>query len=180
MRFTPTDLDGVVLIDPEPRHDARGSFARRFSADAMRERGLDPTIAQCSIAYNVRRGTLRGLHFQHDPHAESKIMCCVRGALFAVAADIRPASATFGRHVAVELAAADRRSMYVPKGFAVGYQTLADDTEIMYEISVPHAPGHEGGIHHADPTLGIRWPLPVAAISERDTGLPGLDAVVAR
>lgn len=175
MLFERTAIPDVVIVTPEPRHDDRGFFARTFCVDEFRDQGLDPTITQCSIAFNARRGTLRGLHFQAQPHAETKVIRCIRGALHFVAADVRPGSATYGQHVSAELTADDRRALYVPAGFASGYQTLVDETEIMYEISVPYTPGHEGGIHHADPVLAIAWPLVVTVISERDAALPSLD-----
>jgi dTDP-4-dehydrorhamnose 3,5-epimerase len=175
MRFAETRVAGTYQIDLEPRHDARGFFARTFCVDEYLELGLDPAIAQCSVGHNTSTGTLRGLHYQAEPFQETKVLRCVRGALVAVAADLRPSSASYLEHVTVELTADNRRALYIPKGCATGYQTLEDDTEIMYEISVRHAPGFERGIHHADPTLAISWPLPIAMISDRDASLPMIE-----
>lgn len=176
MRFLPAVIPGVVVIEPEPTEDGTPT-GWMYSAEAFCAHGLEPTAVQWSVALNHRRGTLRGLHYQRPPHEESKVMTCIRGALYVVAADIRPTSPTCGQHVGVELRARDRRALYVPKGFAVGYQTLVDDTEVMYAISTYYAPGFEAGIHHGDPTLAIAWPLPVAVISERDRELPLLSGV---
>lgn len=175
MRFTETRVAGAHLIDLEPSRDARGFFARTFCVDEFTELGLDPAIAQCSIAHNTAKGTLRGLHSQTEPFQEAKTLRCVRGALVAVAADLRPGSPSYLQHVAVELTADNRRALYIPKGCLCGYQTLVDETDILYSISVPYAPGFDQGIHYADPTLAIAWPLPVAAISDRDARLPMIE-----
>jgi dTDP-4-dehydrorhamnose 3,5-epimerase len=175
MRYRRTGVADALVIEPDYRSDDRGFFARVFCEEEFVEHGLDGHIAQASIAFNHRKGTLRGLHFQHAPHAETKIVRCVRGSLFVVAVDLRPESPTYRCHATAVLSAEDRRSMYVPKGCATGYQTLEDETEILYLISEPHAPTSEGGVHHADPSLAIEWPLPVSVISDRDAGLPFLD-----
>ena len=177
MLYRRTGVADVLIIEPEPRHDERGFFARMYCAEEFLEHGLDARISQSSVAFNDRRGTVRGLHFQHEPYAETKVVRCIQGAMFVVAVDLRAGSPTFGAHATVQLTAEDRHSLYVPKGCATGYQTLTDGTEAMYLISDPHVPGSEGGIHHADPTLAIAWPLPVSTISERDLGLPFLDAL---
>lgn len=172
MRFTPTSVDGAFVIDIEPRVDARGFFARTFSADEFVEYGLEPTIVQSSVGFNRLRGTLRGLHFQAEPHGETKVLRCVRGSLFAVVADLRASSSTYLAHVGVELRAGDHRSLYVPRSCACGYQTLEDETEIAYDISAAHVPGSERGVHFDDPSLAVSWPLPVSVISDRDMALP--------
>lgn len=174
MRFVRTNVEGSLLLDVEPKRDHRGFFARIHDGQAFAEHGLDARIAQTSIAYNTRRGTLRGLHLQAAPHAESKVIRCLRGAIFVVAADLRATSPTFLQHVAVELTQENRRALYIPGGCASGYQTLTDDAELLYEISVPYAPAHQRGVHHADPTLAIAWPVRVTAISDRDVALPTL------
>lgn len=174
MRFVKTVVDGAFVLELEPKRDHRGFFARIHDDREFADHGLDARIAQTSLAYNERRGTLRGLHFQAAPHAESKVIRCLRGALFVVAADLRPSSPSFLEHVSVELTQENRRALYIPGGCASGYQTLTDDTELLYEISVRYAPDHQRGVHHADPNLRIDWPLRVTAISDRDAALPSL------
>jgi dTDP-4-dehydrorhamnose 3,5-epimerase len=166
--FRDTALPGVLVLAPEPHADERGFFARTFCAEEMAQHGLDPTVAQCSIAWNRSRGTVRGMHFQAAPHAESKLVRCTRGALLDVVLDLRHDSPAYRRHVAVELTAENRLAVWVPPGCAHGYQTLADDTEASYQISTPHAPEAARGVRWDDPAFGIGWPLPVAVISARD------------
>lgn len=175
MRFQPTALEGVFLIDVEPARDERGFFARTFCAREFAARGLSPAVAQCNVSYNRRAGTVRGMHFQRPPAAEAKLVRCIRGAIHDVVADLRPDSPTFGRHLGVELRAEDRRALYVPPGLAHGFQTLADETEVLYQMDAFHAPGHDGGFRHDDPTFAIRWPLPVTVISDKDLGWPPFD-----
>jgi dTDP-4-dehydrorhamnose 3,5-epimerase len=174
MRFHETPLAGAYVLEPEPREDERGLFARIYDRDEFAARGLDPAIAQCSVSWNRRKGTLRGLHYQAAPHEETKQVRAIRGSILDVIVDLRPGSPTLHRHFAVELSAANRLGLYVPKGFAHGFQTLEDDVEVLYQISTPHAPGSDRGVHHASALLGIRWPLPVSCIHERDAGLPAL------
>jgi dTDP-4-dehydrorhamnose 3,5-epimerase len=173
--FHALDLAGAYLVEPSPRHDARGFFARTFCERAFLERGLDPRVAQCSISYNRHAGTLRGMHFQAAPHAETKLVRCVQGRLHDVIIDLRPGSPTHGQHVAVELSAKNRRAVYVPAGFAHGFQTLDADTEVLYQISAPHAPEAARGVRFDDPAFGIAWPVPVRVISERDALYPDFD-----
>jgi len=168
MRFTRTTLPGVVLIDVERREDSRGFFARVFCREEFAKHGLNTRVAQLSVACNARAGTIRGMHFQFPPHAESKIVRCIRGALLDVVVDLRPESPTYLDHVATELTEENHRSVHVPERCAHGYQTLAHDTEAVYLISAFYAPDCEGGLHYGDPRLRIRWPLPVAAISSKD------------
>lgn len=174
MRFTPTAVDGAFVIDVEPKVDDRGYFARTFSVEEFELHGLEPAVVQCSLAFNRIRGTLRGLHYQAEPHGETKVLRCVRGSLFAVVADLRTDSPTYLAIAAVGLTPADHRALYVPRGCACGYQTLEDETEIRYEISAPYVPGFERGVHYQDPTLGVPWPLPVSIMSDRDRALPFL------
>lgn len=174
MRFVRTNVEGAFVLDVEPHRDHRGFFARIHDGREFAEHGLDARIAQTSIAYNERRGTLRGLHLQAAPYAESKVIRCLRGVIHVVAADLRPTSPSYLRHVAVELSQENRRALYIPEGCASGYQTLTDDAELLYEITVPYAPDHQRGVHHADPDLAISWPLRVTAISDRDAALPPL------
>ena len=177
MIFTPTSLAGAMLIDVEPTADSRGLFARTFCAREFVAHGLEPAIAQASVSVNARKGTVRGMHFQYPPHAETKVVRCVRGAILDVVVDLRPESPTYLRHLAVELSADNRRSLYVPRRFAHGFQVLADDTEISYLIGEFYTPDAQGGLHHADPALGIVWPLPVSELSARDAAWPLLAAV---
>lgn len=172
MIFTPSSLDGAWIIDIEKRTDARGFFARTWCRRELADRGLDTAIAQESVSYNAKRGTLRGLHFQRDPHAETKIVHCIRGAVLDVIVDLRPGSPSFRKWQGVELSAANRRALYVPKGFAHGFQTLSDDAEVAYRISAFHAPEAAAGHRYDDPAFGISWPLPVTVISERDLAWP--------
>jgi len=170
--FTETALSGAWIIDPERREDDRGFFARVWCGRELTERGLEARVAQCSISWNPRRGTLRGLHYQAAPFEEVKLVRCTRGAIHDVIVDLRPASPTFGRHVAVELSADNRRSLYVPAGFAHGFQTLEDDTEMAYQISEFCVPEAARGVRWNDAALGIRWPIADPIMNERDRGYP--------
>ena len=170
--FTATAVSGAWLIDPERLADDRGFFARTFCADELAARGLDARVAQTSIAWNRERGTVRGMHWQAPPHAEAKLVRCTRGAIHDVIVDLRPDSPSYRRHVAVELSAENRRQLYVPPGCAHGYQTLADDTEVAYQMSEPFAPAAGRGARWDDPAFGIAWPLPVTVISDRDRAYP--------
>lgn len=172
MKYTPTDVDGVTVVELEPFTDARGGFARFFDADDFAAHGLESSVAQCNLSYNHAAGTVRGMHLQVPPHAEGKLVRCTAGAIVDVAVDVRPDSPTRGKHVMVELTAANRRSLFLPPYVAHGYQTLVDDTEVVYQVSGPYVPGAERGHRHDDPAFGISWPLPVAAISDKDAGWP--------
>jgi len=168
MIFTETKLQGAFIIDIEPRADNRGFFARTFCQKEASEHGLKPVIAQANIAFNARKGTLRGMHFQYPPMAETKIVRCTRGGILDIIVDLRPESPTYLDHVAVELTAANHRALYVPERFAHGYQVLEDETETSYQVGEFYAPGMEGGLAYDDPRLGLSWPLPVTEISEKD------------
>jgi dTDP-4-dehydrorhamnose 3,5-epimerase len=167
--FTETELSGAFLVEPDRKRDDRGFFARVWDGDLLRRNGLNDALAQASTAYNDRRSTLRGLHFQRPPHEEAKLVRCTRGSLYDVALDIRPDSPTYLQWEAVELTEGNRLMFYVPEGFAHGYQTLLDDTEVFYQMSELYHPESARGLRWDDPKLGIRWPLPVSVISERDT-----------
>lgn len=169
MIFTETTLPGAFVIDIDARRDERGFFARTFCQREFGERGLEPLVAQVNVAFNRRRGTLRGLHFQFPPVAETKLVRCTRGAIYDVIVDLRPESPTYLQHAAVELTAENRRSLYVPERFAHGYQVLADDTEVTYQVGEFYTPEQEGGLRHDDPRLAIAWPLPVSELSDKDT-----------
>jgi dTDP-4-dehydrorhamnose 3,5-epimerase len=169
MIFTETKLEGVCVIAPELIEDERGFFARLWTPEEFAERGLNPRLVQSNLSYNRRAGTLRGMHYQVKPHEEAKLVRCTRGALYDVALDIRPDSPTYLQWEAVELTEENRLMFYVPEGFAHGYQTLSDDTEVFYQMSELYHPESARGLRWDDPRLGIRWPLPVSVISERDT-----------
>lgn len=176
MRFIETVLSGAYIVELEERADDRGFFARAYCSREFAELGLTTRISQCNLSFNRRRGTLRGLHYQAEPAAEAKLVRCIAGAIHQVIVDVRPGSPTYLHHVAVELSAANRRAIYVPELFAAGMQTLMDDTEVLYQVSEFHTPEAERGMRFDDPAIGIRWPLPVAAISPKDSGWPYLAA----
>jgi dTDP-4-dehydrorhamnose 3,5-epimerase len=168
-----TGLAGAWIVEPQPLEDARGFFARTYCAETFAAQGLDPRIDQISISFNRRAGTLRGLHLQRPPHAESKLVRVTAGAIFDVIVDVRAGSPTFGRWVGFELTAGNRRQLYIPPGLAHGFQTLVDGTEVVYQISTPYEPAAQAGIRWDDPDLAIAWPDPENAImSERDGQLP--------
>ena len=175
MIFTETPLAGAFVIDIEPIGDPRGFFARTFDAREFAARGMRPAVAQCNVSFNEARGTLRGMHMQMPPATEPKLVRCTLGAIHDVIVDMRPDSATYLRHFAVELTAENRRQLYVPDMFAHGYMTLTDKAEVAYNVGEYYAPGHERGLRHDDPALGIEWPLPVAVISAKDRSWPLLD-----
>lgn len=176
MRFTPTRLSGAFILDPERREDARGHFARTFCRREFEAHGLKADIAQANTAWNARKGTLRGMHYQVAPAAETKLVRCTRGALWDVIVDLRPDSPTFLEHVGVELSAANGRQLFVPELFAHGYVTLTDDSEAAYQVGEFYAPGAERGIRYDDPALGIAWPVPVEVISDKDAAWPAYGA----
>jgi dTDP-4-dehydrorhamnose 3,5-epimerase len=169
MKFTETELRGAFVIDLERREDSRGFFARTFCQKEFEAHGLKPVIAQANLASNVKKGTLRGMHFQFPPSPESKLVRATRGAILDIIVDLRPESPTYLRHVAVELTADNYRSLYVPERFAHGYQALEDRTETSYQVGEFYDPTAEGGLSPFDPRLGLTWPLPVTAISDKDT-----------
>jgi dTDP-4-dehydrorhamnose 3,5-epimerase len=172
MIFRETELPGVHVVELEPRHDERGFFARVWDPDELRAAGLEPKLAQISLASNVHRGTLRGLHFQADPHAEAKLVACVRGALHDVVVDLRPDSPTYRRWFGIELRAGEGRLLFVPEGFAHGYLSLEDETEALYLISAPYVAEAARGVRWDDPVFGIEWPFDPVVISERDRSWP--------
>jgi len=172
MRFNETELCGAWLIEPEPARDERGFFARTFCAREFTDRGLTSCFVQHNTSHSGTRGTLRGMHFQRAPHAEVKVVSCLKGALWDVIIDLRPESPTYRRWQGFELTADNRRQLYVPEGFAHGFQTLCDDTEAGYLISAFYAPEAADGVRHDDPAFAIAWPLPVSVISEKDAAWP--------
>jgi dTDP-4-dehydrorhamnose 3,5-epimerase len=174
--FTETPLRGAFVIEPEPHEDARGLFARTWCRRELEARGLETRIAQCSASFNKRKVTLRGMHYQVPPAAETKIVRCTRGSLYDVIIDLRPDSPTFTRHFAVVLAADNRKMVYVPVGFAHGFQTLEDATEVFYQISEFYAPEHARGVRWNDPIFGISWPDDERILVERDASYPDFRA----
>lgn len=168
MIFTETKLVGAYVIEPARHSDERGFFARAFDQEAFAARGLNPVIVQCNISYNRLRGTLRGMHYQAAPHAETKLVRCTAGVVYDVIVDLRPDSPTFCQWISVELSADNRRLLYVPEGFAHGLQTLADDTEVFYQMGAPYVAEAARGVRYNDPAFGIAWPLPVTVIADRD------------
>jgi dTDP-4-dehydrorhamnose 3,5-epimerase len=176
--FHHTKLQGACLVDLERRVDARGYFARAFCRDEFAAHGLNPTVAQVNVAHNIQKGTVRGMHFQYPPHAEAKLVRAIRGAILDVAVDLRPESATFLQHFAVELTADDQRALYVPERFAHGYQALQDGAELLYLASTEYAPASEGSLSPLDPRLGIAWLLPVTMISSKDADAEPVDQVL--
>ena len=172
MIFTPTPLAGAFLIEPEPIPDARGLFARTWCQRELQAHGLDGALAQCSTSFNKRKGTLRGMHYQAPPFAETKIVRCTRGAIHDVIIDLRADSLTFMRHFAVILSADSRKAVYIPTGFAHGFQTLEDDSEVLYQISQFYSPEHSRGVRWDDPAFGIAWPPDERTMSDRDRTYP--------
>jgi len=177
MKFTDTKLKGAFIIDLEPHNDNRGFFARIFCQNELSDHGLNPTIAQENIAFNARRGTLRGMHFQYPPAAETKLVRATRGAILDIIVDLRPESPTYLDHIRVELTADNRRALYVPERFAHGYQVLEDNTETSYAVGEFYTPGSEGGLRYDDPRLGLVWPLPISEISTKDAAWAPLSEI---
>jgi dTDP-4-dehydrorhamnose 3,5-epimerase len=172
MRFSPTAIAGVVVVEIEPHVDERGFFARSWCEREAAAHGIAFGTQQCNISFNGRKGTLRGMHYQVAPHAESKIVRCTAGALFDVAVDIRPESPTFGRHVGVELTSQNRRALHIPAGCAHGFLTLADDTEVLYQMSAFYAPEYARGFRWDDRFFQLTWPGEITVISARDSSYP--------
>jgi len=177
MIFKETKLRGAFTIDVEPREDNRGFFARVFCQREFQEHGLKPIIAQANIAFNTRKGTLRGMHFQYPPAPETKLVRATRGAILDIIVDLRPESPTYLQHVAVELTADNRRALYVPERFAHGYQVLEDGTETSYQVGEFYTPAAEGGLRFDDRRLGLAWPLPIGEVSAKDSAWKTLDEI---
>jgi dTDP-4-dehydrorhamnose 3,5-epimerase len=174
--FTETELGGAFLIDLEPHTDERGFFARTWCAREFADHGLSARLAQCSISFNRAVGTLRGLHYQAPPHPESKLVRCLRGAIYDVIVDLRPDSPTYRRWIAVELTAQNRTQLYVPEGFAHGFQTLEEDTELLYLMSEFYVPDAARGVRWDDPAFGVEWPdTRERLLSARDQTWPDFD-----
>lgn len=168
MLFTPIPLDGAYLIEPELIEDERGFFARTWCADQFERHGLNHRLVQCNVSFNHRAGTLRGMHYQQPPHAEAKLVRCTTGALYDVVIDLRPDSPTFRQWFGAELSAANRRMLYAPEGFAHGFETLVDNTEVFYQMSEPFHPECAASVGWDDPQFSIEWPITPTVISKKD------------
>lgn len=175
MLFSPTAIEGVLLIRPEFRTDHRGGFARTWCRETFARQRLAVDLAQCSVSLNLRRGTIRGLHFQRPPYAETKLVRCTRGAIYDVAVDLRRDSPTYLRWVAFELNEENHRMLYIPDYCAHGFQTLRDDTEVFYQMSMPHHAEAAGGIGWDDPAVAVDWPIARPILSDRDRSWPPLE-----
>lgn len=175
MKFAEAALPGVYFIDIEPLEDERGFFARVWCRDELERKSLASDLAQMSLSFNRRKGTLRGMHYQAAPHEEVKLVRCTRGAIYDVLLDLRRDSPTFRQWISAKLTAENRRTLYVPKGIAHGFQTLADDTEILYQISEFHHPESARGVRWDDPAFEIDWPDRRPILSERDVSYPDFD-----
>ena len=176
MRFEQSPLPGAFVVDLDRKDDERGFFARTFCRDEFAEHGLVADYPQSSVSFNKRKGTLRGMHFQKKPHEEAKIVRCTMGAIYDVIVDLRPGSPTQTRWFGIELSAANRRALYVPKGFAHGFITLADESEVLYQISTQFHPESAAGVRWNDPAFTIEWPAEALVMSGRDRSYPDYQA----
>ncbi len=172
MKFTETFLKGAFVIEPDRREDDRGFFARTFCEKEFAEHGLETRIAQCSISFNRRKGTLRGMHYQEAPFEEAKLVRCTMGGFYDAIIDLRSGSPTFKKSIGIELTALNRRMLYIPRDFAHGFQTLEDDTEVFYQMSQVYSAEHARGVRWNDPAFGISWPPDERIINERDKNYP--------
>jgi dTDP-4-dehydrorhamnose 3,5-epimerase len=172
MKWTALPLSGAYLLEIQPVTDDRGFFARTWCSDEARELGLSVDFVQCSLSYNARKGTLRGMHYQAQPYPETKLVRCTAGAVYDVVVDLRSDSPTFCKWLAIELTAESRKSVYVPTGLAHGFQSLADHSEVFYQISESYHPDYARGVRWNDRTFGFEWPLEAIILSERDRSFP--------
>ena len=175
MKFSKTSLADAMVIDMQRNEDERGFFARTFCTREFADHGLVTEFVQGNHSYNRTKGTVRGMHFQTAPHGEVKLVRCVAGAVLDIIIDLRASSPTYLKWEGFELSAENGRTLYVPVGFAHGFQTLADETHVLYSVSHPYTPGAEGGVRHDDPVFGITWPLPISVVSEKDGRWPPVD-----
>jgi dTDP-4-dehydrorhamnose 3,5-epimerase len=177
MRFVQTPLPGVLLIEPERIADERGWFARTFDRAEFVEHGCNPDVVQCNSSHNARRDTLRGMHYQAEPHGESKLVRCVRGSIFDVAVDLRADSPAYCRWHGAELSAQNGHALYIPAGLAHGFHTLTDDSEVLYQMGQEYVAGAARGVRFDDPAFSIGWPAPQGplTISERDASYPDFE-----
>jgi dTDP-4-dehydrorhamnose 3,5-epimerase len=170
--FTEIPMKGAYAIDLQPLEDERGHFARSFCREEFARHGLKSEVAQCNVSFNRKRGTLRGMHFQSPPKAEAKLVRCTRGAILDVIVDLRPDSPSYCNWTAVELTESNRKMLYIPEGFAHGFQTLVDDTEVFYQMFESYSPEHAAGVRWDDPAFGIAWPLGDPILSPKDRSYP--------
>lgn len=175
MKFVATELKGAFIVEPEILEDERGFFARTWCRKEFEQHGLNPNLVQCNISFNRNKGTLRGMHYQTSPFEETKLVRCTMGAIYDVIIDLRPISKTFKRWIAVELTAENRKMIYIPQGFAHGFQTLENDTEVFYQMSEFYAPEYARGVRWDDPKLNIQWPDDVRIISVKDRNFQDFD-----
>ena len=175
MEFTETPLAGAWVVDVSPMSDDRGFFARAWCADEFAEHSMEPKLVQANMSHNHMKGTLRGMHYQVSPYEETKFVRCIRGAIYDVIIDLRPESKTYRQWFGAELTAENRKALFVPRGFAHGFQTLSDDAEVFYQVSEFYTPGAESGIRYSDPAFNIKWPEAVTVISEKDANWPDFD-----
>ncbi|PYO84809.1 MAG: dTDP-4-dehydrorhamnose 3,5-epimerase [Gemmatimonadetes bacterium] len=180
MMFTALRLASAFLIEPELLEDDRGFFARTWCAREFTAHGLNPALVQCNISFNRRKGTLRGMHFQAAPHEEARLVQCSMGSIYDVIIDLRPESATYKQHLAVVLSAENHLMLYVPEGFAHGFQTLEDNTQVFYQMSQYYSPAHSRGVRWNDPAFGIPWPLDQPIMLPRDQNYPDFAEAVYR
>jgi len=173
MIFAETKIKGVYVIDLEKRSDDRGFFARTWCKKEFEDHGLNSNFVQANVSFNKKKGTLRGLHYQKDPYQEVKVVRCTRGAIYDLIIDLRPTSSSYMEWVGVELTASNYRMLYVPEDFAHAFQTLEDNTEVVYQVSQFYTPESEAGIRFDDPAFGIKWPHEVLVISDKDRNWPG-------
>ena len=172
MKFTETSLKGVYTIDLEPIGDSRGYFSRFWCRKEFDDQGLGFEIAQINSSYNATAGTVRGFHYQQDPHSEAKVVSCTSGRIYDVAVDARPDSPTYLDWFGIELSANDNRQLFIPPGFAHGYQALVDDSQLLYVVSEFYAPDSESGLRYDDPAIGVSWPHQVTSVSDKDANWP--------
>ena len=178
MIFKETKLRDAYIIEIEERSDQRGFFARAWCQKEFEDHGLVAQVVQTNLSYNIKKGTLRGMHFQIDPYQETKLVRCTRGAIYDVIIDLRPESPTYKDWIGVELSGENYKMLYVPKNFAHGFQTLVDGTEVTYQVTEFYTPGAEGGLRYDDPAFRIAWPLPVSVISEKDKCWPAFSSCI--
>ena len=172
MIFTETELKDAFIIDIEKREDNRGFFARAFCKNEFQEHGLETNYVQCNLSRTKKAGSIRGMHYQIAPHEEVKLIRCIKGAIYDVIIDLRPDSPTYRKWTGVELSSDNYRMLYVPKGFAHGFQSLVDNVEVFYFVSEFYTPGSERGLRYNDPSFNIEWPLEVTVISDKDRNWP--------
>jgi dTDP-4-dehydrorhamnose 3,5-epimerase len=169
MKFVETELKGAYVVELQPISDCRGFFSRAFCGREFEAHGLKPAVAQVNASFNYKRGTMRGMHYQLPPAAETKLVRCTAGAVFDVIVDLRPKSPTYLQHFGIELSAQNRKALYVPEMFAHGYLTLTDGAEVLYQVGEFYTPGCERGLRYDDPRIAIKWPVPIEVISEKDS-----------